>query len=83
MRSPVNILLQTTIPAIADDWNVDRFSLRRAHLASLTTENGEPLCKVTARNREVNDDGNEAVTSLDGFEHTFNCFVGTWLAVPG
>jgi len=27
MGRPINILLQTTIPAIADDWNIDRFSL--------------------------------------------------------
>ena len=64
MRSPINILLQTTIPAISDDWNIDRFSLLRGHLASLTDESGEPLCKVTARNREVNADGDDAVLSV-------------------
>lgn len=64
MGSPINILLQTTIPAIADDWNVDRFSLLHDHLASLTDENGESLCKVTARNREVDADGNDAVLSV-------------------
>src|SRR5712664_4121903 len=46
------------------DWNIDRFSLLRDHLASLTDESGEPLCNVTARNREVNTDGNDAVLSL-------------------
>ncbi len=55
---------KTTIPAIADDWNIDRFSLLRDHLASLTDESGEPLCNVTARNREVNTDGNDAVLSV-------------------
>src|SRR5713101_802618 len=64
MGSPIRILLQTTIPAIADDWNIDRFSLLRDHLASLTDESGEPLCNVTARNREVNTDGNDAVLSV-------------------
>ncbi|HXF41197.1 MAG TPA: hypothetical protein VN687_15890 [Blastocatellia bacterium] len=64
MRSPTNILLQTTIPAIADDWNIDRFSLLRDHLVSLTDESGEPLCNVTARNREVNADGDDAVLSV-------------------
>jgi hypothetical protein len=63
MRSPIKILVQTTIPAIPDDWNIDRFSLLRAHLASLTDESGEPLCSVTARNREVNADSNDAVLS--------------------
>jgi hypothetical protein len=64
MGSPINILLQTTIPAIADDWNIDRFSLLRDLLVSLADESGEPLCKVTARNREVNSDGNDAVLSV-------------------
>jgi hypothetical protein len=64
MGSPINILLQTTIPVIADDWNIDRFSLLRDHLVSLTDESGEPLCKVTTRNREVNSDGNDAVLSV-------------------
>ncbi len=64
MGSPTNILLQTTIPAIADDWNINRFSLLRDHLASLTDENGELLCKVTARDREVDADGNDAVLSV-------------------
>jgi len=63
MRNPINILLQTTIQAIADDWNINRFSLLRDYLTSLTSENGEPLCKVTARNREVNADGNDALLS--------------------
>src|SRR5437868_12800687 len=63
MANRINILLQTTIPAIADDWNIDRFSLLRDHLASLADETGEPLYQVTARNREVNTDGNDAVLS--------------------
>src|SRR2546427_8520723 len=64
MGKPINILLQTTIPAIADDWNINRFSLLRDHLASLTDESGEPLCKVTTRNRETDGDGNETVLSV-------------------
>jgi len=64
MGNPINILLQTTIPALPDDWNVDRFSLLREHLASLTAENGGPFCKVTARNREENVDGNDAVLTV-------------------
>src|SRR5207237_9171056 len=64
MGSPINILLQTTIPAISDDWNIDRFSLLRDHLVSLTNETEEPLCNVTARNREVNALGNDAVLSV-------------------
>src|SRR6476659_622275 len=64
MGSRINILVQTTIPAITDDWNIDRFSLLREHLVSLTDESGEPLYNVTARNREVNVDGNDAVLSV-------------------
>ena len=64
MGRRINILLQTTIPAITDDWNVDRFSLLRDHLVSLADESGEPLYNVTARNREVNVDGNDAVLSV-------------------
>lgn len=64
MGNPINILLQTTIPAIADDWNIDRFSLLRDHLASVTDETGEPLYNVTARNRQVNADGDDAVLSV-------------------
>src|SRR6188474_1486909 len=64
MGSCINILVQTTIPAIPDDWNIDRFSLLRDHLVSLTDESGGPLCNVTARNREVNADGNNAVLSV-------------------
>lgn len=64
MRSPISILLQTTIPAIPDDWNINRFSLLRNHLVSLTDDTGEPLCKVTARHREVNPNGNDAVLSV-------------------
>ena len=64
MGTPTNILLQTTIPAIADDWNIERFSLLRDHLDSLTGENGEPLFKVTTRNRETDSDGNDPVLSV-------------------
>lgn len=51
MASPIRILLQTTIPSLDDDWNINRFSLLRDHLAGLVDVNGEPLCAVTARDR--------------------------------
>src|SRR5215813_8904934 len=56
MANPIHILLQTTIPAVEDDWNIGRFSLVRDHLAS--------LYKVTTRNREVDGDGNDTVLSV-------------------
>jgi hypothetical protein len=45
MAEAIRILLQTTIPPVADDWHVGRFSLLRDHLASL------PGVEVTARDR--------------------------------
>jgi hypothetical protein len=61
---PIRILLQTTIGTIEDDWNIDRFSLLCGHLASLTDNSDELLCKVIARNREVNADGDDPLLSV-------------------
>jgi hypothetical protein len=63
MRRPIRILLQTTIPAVEDDWNVGRFSLLREHLNSLRDEEGRALCEVTARDRGTNADGDDEVLS--------------------
>ncbi|HMI20364.1 MAG TPA: hypothetical protein VK533_12530 [Sphingomonas sp.] len=51
MVSPIRILLQTTIPTVADDWHVGRFSMVRDYLAGLVDDDGAPLCVVTARDR--------------------------------
>jgi hypothetical protein len=51
MASPIRILLQTTIPPVADDWNIGRFSMLRDYLAGLADGGGAPLCEVTARDR--------------------------------
>ena len=51
MAAPIRILLQTTIPPIADDWHIGRFSKLRDHLAGLVDGDGAPLCAVTARDR--------------------------------
>ena len=61
---PTQILLQTTIPSIEDDWNVDRFSQLREHLASLKDGSGNALFQVTARNREVNGEGDDVILSV-------------------
>jgi hypothetical protein len=63
MGKPVRILLQTTIPAVEDDWHIGRFSLLRAHLDSLRDEEGHALCRVTARDRVTNPDGDDEVLS--------------------
>jgi hypothetical protein len=63
MAEQVQILLQTTIPSIEDDWNIDRFSLLRDHLAALTDDGGKPLYRVTSRNRKADAAGNDSVLS--------------------
>ena len=47
------ILLQTTIPSIEDDWNIDRFSLLAEELSAVG--------QVTARNRETDTEGNDVL----------------------
>ena len=62
MSKPIRILLQTTIPTTEDDWNINRFSLLRDYLASLTDEAGRSF-EVTARDREADADGNDPLLS--------------------
>src|ERR1043165_8086938 len=63
MAKQIQILLQTTIPTIEDDWHIGRFSLLRDELASITNEDGSPFCKVTTRDRETNGNGNDPILS--------------------
>lgn len=63
IKRPIRILLQTTIPMIVDDWNINRFSLLREHLSSLRDKQGRILCEVTARNREADAAGNDELLS--------------------
>lgn len=65
MSRQKHILLQTTIGPVEDDWNIDRFSLLREHLSSITDNHGNALYKVMARNREINPDGDKVLSSLD------------------
>ncbi len=62
-HAPIRILLQTTIPHIADDWHIGRFALLREHLAALRAETGHALCAVTARDRAADAQGNDPVLS--------------------
>jgi hypothetical protein len=64
MEKRIQILLQTTIAPIEDDWNINRFSLLRDHLFSLTGGDGHPMFEVTARDRETDEDGNDRVLSI-------------------
>jgi len=69
MSKPIQILLQTTIPTVDDDWTIDRFSLLAEYLASLKDENGARIYEVTARNRETNAQGDDAVLSTLDTSH--------------
>jgi len=51
VSSPVNILLQTTIPRIDDDWHIGRFVLLKRVLEGVSGDDGAPLYTVTARDR--------------------------------
>ncbi|HVF54539.1 MAG TPA: hypothetical protein VM934_00235 [Pyrinomonadaceae bacterium] len=63
MNKPIRILLQTTIPAIEDDWHVGRFSLLGEYLSGLQDQEGRSLCEVTMRNRETTPEGDDEVLS--------------------
>jgi hypothetical protein len=56
---PQQILLQTTIPTALDDWDISRFSLLRDYLTSLQDDRGHPLVNVTARDRQVDVNGDD------------------------
>ena len=63
MGKPIRILVQTTISQKENDWTIDRFSLLREYLSSLTDSARDRLVEVTARNREENAAGDDAVLS--------------------
>jgi hypothetical protein len=51
-RSPIKVLLQTTIPTTADDWSIARFSLIGQLLREQTLPGGQPQFEVVMRDRE-------------------------------
>jgi hypothetical protein len=51
MATPARILLQTTIPAVDDDWSIARFSLLADLLRNARDADGAPVFAVTARDR--------------------------------
>ena len=63
MAAPQRILIQTTIPPIADDWHVGRFSLLAQYLRGLRGEDGAALFEVMARDRASANDGPDPVLS--------------------
>src|SRR5438309_676222 len=56
---PTRILVKTTIGPVMDDWHVGRFSLLIDHLRSLRDSSGAVLYDVAARDRSVNQDGDD------------------------
>ena len=64
MTDPIRILLQTTIPAIEDDWNIGRFSLLREYLLSLNHEDGSPVFAVDARDQTAPGGPDPVLSSL-------------------
>src|SRR6267143_6126436 len=63
MKSPIRILLQSTIPFTEDDWHIGRFSLLRDELSSRKDESGDLLFEARARDRESDAAGNDPVLS--------------------
>jgi len=60
----IPILLKTTIGAVADDWNVGRFSLLAAHLRTLRDARAEFRYEVFARDRVENASGDDRDLAL-------------------
>jgi len=79
MAAPIRILLQTTIPPIADDWHIGRFSMLRDHLAGLRDADGAPLCDVTARDRTAPGGPDPVLSTIDesGFDELWLFAVDT------
>ena len=63
------ILMQTTIPAIADDWNIGRFALLAEHLASLREPGGGARFDVTARDRAADGENDPVLATLDSSDY--------------
>ncbi len=65
MNKPINILLQTTIEPVENDWHIGRFSMLRDYLGSLRAPDGSPLFNVTARDRDTPGLPDPVLSSLD------------------
>lgn len=65
VNKPIDILLQTTIEPTENDWHIGRFSMLREYLDSLTSAGGDPLFRVTARDRGKIGAPDPVLSSLD------------------
>src|SRR5215213_3023745 len=64
MANQVRILLQTTIADVADDWDIERFSLLLNHLESIKNDDGTTAYEVTTRDQESNHGGDDILLSV-------------------
>jgi hypothetical protein len=69
MTASARILLQTTTPAVGDDWHIGRFSLLRDYLSGLRSEQGRPLFDVVARNRDRATGPDPVLSTLDASDY--------------
>jgi hypothetical protein len=61
----IKVLLQTTIPATADDWSIGRFGLLANFLRMQRTAEGQPLFDVTTRDRDPLNRPDSVLSTLD------------------
>jgi hypothetical protein len=64
-QRPIRILLQTTIPTIADQWSIARFSLLATHLRSIKDGSGRSVFDVTARDRDAPGTPDRVLSAID------------------
>jgi hypothetical protein len=64
-RSPIKVLLQTTIPTTEDDWSIARFSRLATLLRQQQDTDGNPLFDVTMRDRDPFGAPDSVLSSLD------------------
>lgn len=65
MSRTIKILLQTTIPATADDWSIARFGLLAKLLREERGVDGQPLFEVATRDREMLGSPDPVLSRLD------------------
>jgi hypothetical protein len=63
--SLIKVLLQTTIPATADDWSIARFSLIGQLLRDQIVASGQPRFEVVMRNRDPLGRPDSVLSTLD------------------
>jgi hypothetical protein len=68
VSNPIKVLLQTTIPATADDWSIARFSRLGALLHDQRDAEGRPAFEVTMRDRDPPGAPDQLLSALDRSE---------------